>query len=64
MKWDSFQTLTIIAENLPFIFFGNPSCVRKNVPAYVAKTCVRKHIPTYVAKVSEAWKGQVFCNNG
>ena len=55
MKWDSFQTLTIIAENLPFIFFGNPSCVRKNVPAYAcfslytqAATNVRKPRATLV----------------
>ena len=29
-----------------------------------AKACVHKHIPAYVARVSEAWKMQVFCNNG
>ena len=29
-----------------------------------AKACVRRHIPTYAARVLEAWKRQVFYNNG
>ena len=32
--WNSFQTLAFIAENLHFLWFWNPSCVRRNVPAY------------------------------
>ena len=34
MMWDSFQILAIIAENLPFSCFLNPSCIRRSVPMY------------------------------
>ena len=34
MMWDSFQTSSIIAENLHFLCFWNPSCVRRSVPVY------------------------------
>ena len=34
MTWDSLQTSAIIAENLHFPYFWNPSCVRKNMPTY------------------------------
>ena len=33
--WDSFQTSTIIVENLHFSCFWNPSCVLRSVPAYI-----------------------------
>ena len=34
MMWDSFQILAIIAENLHFLCFLNPSCIRRSVPMY------------------------------
>ena len=33
-------------------------------PRMWAVACVRGPKPTYAARVSEAWKMQVFCNNG
>ena len=32
--WDLFQISAIIVENFSFLYFWNPSCVCKNVPAY------------------------------
>ena len=51
-----------------FLEINNQSGPR---PTYVgnnlrtcAQACVCRHILVYAAKVSEAWKRQVFCNNG
>ena len=34
MMWNSFQILAIIAENLPFLCFLNPSYICRTVPMY------------------------------
>ena len=48
--WDLFQTSAIIAKNLYFLCFWNPSCVRRNVPAY---TCfsLRTQAMTHVHRL-------------
>ena len=45
MMWDSFQTSAIIAENLHFLCFSNPSCVRRSMPAYA---CFSLRMPAHV----------------
>ena len=45
MMWDSFQTSAIIAENLHFLCFSNPSCVHRSVPAYA---CFSLRMPAHV----------------
>ena len=40
-----------------------PTYVGNDLRAW-AKACVHRHDPTYTARVLEAWKMQVFCNNG
>ena len=49
--WDSLQTSVIIVENLSFLYFWNPSYVRRNVLAKAyAGISLRKQAATHVRR--------------
>ena len=57
MMWDSFQTSAIILENLPFLCFWNPSCMRRIVLAYACNGS-RKQAEGYFAQFNS--KNRIF----
>ena len=62
--WDSFQTSTIIVENLSFLYFWNPSCVHRNVPAYACfdlRMQVATHIRRPIATLVILFSKNDFC---